>query len=371
MLVLGLGVVIAVAALRWRGEAATNAAPAVPVGPPPVASPPDARAAPPEPAQDPAKGLRAEIRVVDEHGGPVQHFELTLLLAKQSLLGYARIPDLPARTVQPAEFRGDHLLVSDLPEGSLVAVVEAAPYTRTFSEPFAVTTGKPAPKVMVRLERGSEVTGTVLGNDRVPVQGATVRIEPDTGLPTHSPLAELFASMASDVDRLFTTATTPTDAAGRFRFTGVVSGKYALMIDHPSYCRHETGGMRVGGGATLDAPQFVLMPGTIVEGVVRGIDGKPAEGIEVVVTRLDPGPRVEGPTKVTRESGSKAWKALSGEGGAFRMAVRLPPGNYQIHPACPPGGNPLLLIQQIQKSTQTFEIAPGADKIGQHVTLSW
>lgn len=375
VLLLGLGVVAAVVTLRELGgqpggQPGDQPGDRLPAAPP-AAADPGAEAAPQDPRERAAGPLRADLRVVDEHGGPVQTFELVVLrVAKPSPLGLARIPDFPARAVRPADFRGDDLQVLDLPEGEFVAAVLASPYVRTFSEPFRVAVGQPPPKVKVVLQRGGEVTGTVLGNDRAPLRAAKVRIEVDTGMPPDSPFAALLAGSALGVTELFTAAATETDEAGRFRFRGVVPGKYALVVEHSAYCVHDAGGLLVRN-ALVEAPPIVLAPGTIVSGVVRGADGEPAADLEVVIQEVDEAALTEGVRQVTRSSGPKSWKALSGQDGVYRVAQRLPPGRYQIRPGVPAGSNPLQVIGQIQKATRPFTLEAGADEVRQDLTVAW
>ncbi|MEZ5964272.1 MAG: carboxypeptidase-like regulatory domain-containing protein [Planctomycetota bacterium] len=378
VVVLGFGVVLAVAFLRAHGNTPGEGVPAGPAAESAAAaatsmeegSSQQAPAGRPD-RQDgaPTGNPEVELVVVDEHGGPVQSFRLTILqVDARGVQGLVPIPDLPARDVGPRDFHDGVLAISGLPEGKQVAMVEAAPYVRSFSEPFEAT-APPAPRVTVRLDRGRVVTGTVLGPTKVPLAGVTVRIEPDRPFSSMPTVAALFgAATRNELAGLWTVASTATDAAGRFRFVGLVPGSYTVSVAHPSYCAAEVDGCRPAGDAPLDV-QVALQAGAIVVGEVRGLDGAPVAGAEVMVSEQPAGPLPEGPVRVSRATLPQSWRTTSDGSGRFRFAVRLRPGTYKIHPVPALGDNPLESIVRIKKSTLTLTVAPGVDEVESVVTL--
>jgi hypothetical protein len=168
---------------------------------------------------------------------------------------------------------------------------------------------------------GITVEGTAMRADRTPVVGALVRLrEWDFQKPDGRPKAAIAEGPAkADIDQ----GDTLTDSLGRFRFTHVDSGRYAVEIDAGP------------DGATVleidaDGTQRVLTleaqvrPKGVLAGNVRDTAGSPVAGTSIGVLGLD------------RETRSDS-------AGAF-ILTGLPPGVYTIRVVSP---SPLWSSQEL------------------------
>lgn len=118
------------------------------------------------------------------------------------------------------------------------------------------------PDVLVELDPGCRVQGTVTDPQGRPIAGATARTFFFTNLPV------------------------VTGPDGRFEIDGVnpVADSHSLQVTHPDYPAVSTN-FEPGAAGEIVYLDIVLSPGTDVFGRVTGPDGKPVEGVQVGNTR--------------------------------------------------------------------------------------
>jgi hypothetical protein len=248
-----------------------------------------------------------------------------------------------------------------VPPGKYVALVDAEPFVHAFSEAFALVKGQAMPAVTVRLDNGTEVRARVLDGSGSPVAGAAVRLEPHA-LPSDAPITAFFAAHAiANLGDLFTTALGRTGPDGSFRFARVVAGRYAILVEHPDWCRLEVAGLTVERGTQAVVPPLVLTPGTLLEGIVRDAEGQSVDGAQLTIGK-DVAP-LEGVRRLDRTEAERVWRVTTGAEGRFRLGFRLPPGRYRVAPAPRPDGNPLQQIAGIQAAARVVTVEPGAERV--------
>jgi carboxypeptidase family protein len=155
--------------------------------------------------------------------------------------------------------------------------------------------GEARTRVTVALAPGVAVSGRVLARGRdEPVPLALLSLAP----------AGEGALAAMDVpleERVSTTA----DPTGRFRFT-VAPGAYVLEGSATGFTHG-----RIAVTAPRDGAELRLAAGAVVEGFVRGRDGAPAAGAEVLLS-----------------GGEELVRGTAGSSGGF--AVEVTPGTYKV-----------------------------------------
>lgn len=235
----------------------------------------------PSPEQDPTAasgrgGLFLHGTTFDSTGNPVHDVVLTLTDANGRQVNRSRTGDDGRYRIDVAH------------GGTYVLIASAGHFQPTAS--MVVVADQPV-QHDVRMFGAGALTGLVHSQDR-PVVGATVVITDVRG--------EVVATCATGGD-------------GRYRFTNLVGGSYALTVAAPG-CRPVASSVDVTDGeqAVVDVP---LQSGGRLNGVVRSVTlGEPVA--EARVTLLDP-------------DGSVIAATTTGEDGGYTFAD-LPDGEYTV-----------------------------------------
>jgi protocatechuate 3,4-dioxygenase beta subunit len=253
--VIGLGLVVAAVifvvrgVVRWRSPTPPSAASA-------PAAPATTR---PAPAANGPALAQLGGDVLDQNGAPVEG-------AMVRLAATAGGPDAPApvtaRTGPGGTFRLD-----DVPPGRWAVAASALGFLPAQAGPIDLGPGAATP-LHLRLEAGGRtVSGTVSDRTGGPIAGALVEVTPLHGL------------LAARDERV---AAALSDASGRYQ-ASVGEGRVRVDARHPDYVG-DSRAVEVGAaGAKVD---FALVPGGVIEGVVRTSgSGEPVGDAEVTCDR--------------------------------------------------------------------------------------
>jgi hypothetical protein len=275
-----------------------HAPPAPAAAPAPAATTPG-RARPAAPARALAS---VAGKVTDAAGAPVAGAVVRLAPEDEAR---GAVPPAIARSGADGTFR-----LADLDPGRWRASATAGGFVPAHVGGLVLEAGKEG-SLAFRLEAGGRlVSGTVTDRTGGPVAGALVEASPLHGLlSTRDPH----------------TAAALTDAAGKYAIP-VGEGRHRLAASHPEYVG-EARTVEVGAaGATED---FDLMPGGVIEGIVRELGtGTPVAGAEVahaheaVAHFLGAGLTLPGATGVVTADGDGRFRITGLSPGAVRLTAR-------------------------------------------------
>lgn len=352
IMLLAIGAIVG--AQWWRRAEATGGATAPTL---PVTAP----VQDPQPAGE--NGV-LQLRVLDDHGAPVPSFTLTMLRVFDAAKSqYGGVPEAPERQVRLADFTGDYLHVTGLPEGKLAVLVKADDYAGTLSTPFVMPKAdQPGPVVTVQLTLGSELTGVITDPAGKPVADAEVRTVASAmiGLPAGS----MFAKMSEMMPKVATRATVRTDGEGRFRLRRLTPGSYGVVIEHPDFCRFEQKDVAIAAAPTkLD---FTLAHGTRISGTLHS-DGEAVADVDVTLQVAEALPQ-PGDNRATFPP---TWIARTDAQGHFAFAVCIPPGKYRMSSTGKVTGKeaPFDLMRRAKSSEVEFVVEPGKKELEQAMTV--
>jgi protocatechuate 3,4-dioxygenase beta subunit len=119
-----------------------------------------------------------------------------------------------------------------------------------------------------------------------------------------------------------------TDAQGRFRLTGVPSGRFQVAAAHPDYADGETAFFALGLGQRREDLTVTLVPGVILVGAVTNTSREPVIGAVLTVERLTGagagagrgragGPAGPVPDQTSGDAGR--LQAVTGSDGRYRL----------------------------------------------------
>lgn len=307
----------------------------------------------PPPAR-PEANLEFSLRVVDEHGGPIQNFTIEVVqVQRQQPLRLRATASLKGITRQPRDFDGDFTTVKGLPPGLFVVVIDDGIHAKSSSSPFLMLSDKPA-QVTVRMNRGGALRGVVVDADGRPVKGAVVKTAAPSELQgAPSPFLQIVQQRRAS---LHTLAETKTDGEGRFEFQELALGNYVLRARHIEFSAAHVEDVPV----TLKARgpvKITVQRGAVVHGRVTK-NGAPLQDWIVQVGRVG-----------RAGFSGKEVRARTDKDGRFRLAERLPPGPYQIRCHDESNENPFGQLLQLKESTRTFDIGKGKAEVEQNIDM--
>tara|TARA_R110002096_G_scaffold5514_5_gene25805 strand:- start:1715 stop:3070 length:1356 start_codon:yes stop_codon:yes gene_type:complete len=298
------------------------------------------------PPQDPVANLEFTLRVLDQHGGPIQNFEVDIVYVQQlNPLRIGRAVAIKGIKRQPRDFKGDYTTIKGLPPGTYAVVVHDSMHAKCMSSPFTLS-GNGKKQVEVRMNHGGELRGTVVDAQGRPVSGATVT----TVAPIDAPIADaLFPEIQKARRPTFhTEAKVQTLADGSFVIKKLAVGNYVLRAEHTEFSPAKLENVDV----TLKPRKpiaITVIKGSVVHGRVSK-QGKPQENYLVDVWAVLDGKSIGQP-----------HTARTDKQGNFRIAERLPPGRYRLLARMENNGNenPFELLIQMRDSEVLFEIEKG------------
>jgi protocatechuate 3,4-dioxygenase beta subunit len=203
----------------------------------------------------PGPGARIAGRVVDQTGKPFAKFVLTALMSGTHL-GCALVepsacpePGTSARSQSDADGR---FVLEVLQPGWYRVSGYQRGYRDYSSDPIRIVAGQRFDQLVVTLQRGAIVTGSVLSSDGKPVAGARI----------------------ADARGYFGLEAT-SDAEGHFRMSGLAPEATDFLIDHPTLGAAKSRLNLHDGENRLDVR---LTPDGEIHGRVLGPDGSPVAG---------------------------------------------------------------------------------------------
>lgn len=302
--------------------------------------------------QSPQGKLSISVKVVDQHGGPIQDFEVEVLyVAGQTPLQVGITTAIPSQKRHPRDFEGDYTVIKGLRPGSYVVSVEDGMHAPTMSDPFDVPEHGKTPQVVVRMNNGGTVRGTVVDSKGRPIAGATVQASPSIK-PTPNPLESFLKNLKPRVPK---PRTATSDRDGSFEFTRLVPGKYVVRALHEDFSTSQTDTVKVTEKARR-AVKVTLKPGAVIFGRVTK-DGKPMANYQVRVTTLLRDDKFGG-NFVTRTD----------DEGNFKLPERLAPGRYRIESMSDANSeNPFGKLRELKESQHDFDIDQDQRKLERNI----
>jgi hypothetical protein len=163
--------------------------------------------------------------------------------------------------------------------------VSAKGYANCTSDEVAVVRDFVIDNVDIYMNRGGELTGTVVNPSGDAQPG--VRVTLNDNKFVDNPFFQLFSSMAGpDAQKKKSVIT---DRAGKFHMKLIVPGVYQVAFTHPDYKLTALNDVQVfkGAGATPDLGKIRLSQGAKVSGRVLDAGGEPIQGATVNLASTD------------------------------------------------------------------------------------
>ncbi len=210
---------------------------------------------------------------------------------------------------------GRWVVVAEGDEGGMV---------RTESEPFKLSAGE-SEEIDITMVAGGVLSGRVVDERGQAVSGARVRVgQIDPGQARQVYLSAWRADRALD-PKIYTT-----DGEGRFTVEGLAPGTTLVKVEAKDYVTFYKRNLRVQAGGNYDNYTVRLDKGEVVEGIVRGTDGKIVTGAYVALTQRDE-PTMDGGGTVPEGEEAPDVEPSRGmqsdKDGRFRI-VNVPRGTY-------------------------------------------
>ena len=298
----------------------------------------------------------ALVRVRSPAGEPLSRYDLLLRSHVPATQAVGRLSTAQVEPVLPVDLDAEGVYrLRGLDPGDYEVQVDAEGYARSFSPPFRVDVGAPAPRVDVTMLVGGTLSGFVAGPDGEPLPGVRVTTAPE--FLGDSPLTEAIRSM---VPHRLTEATVHSDAAGRYRLQHLAPGVYRLRFRDDELCPTTLDGVVVADGAQQALPDVRLLPGTELVGTVL-VDGAPAGQVKVAISSK--------PADAGAPTAAFHGSAVTDDRGRFTLPMSLPPGRYVAHAARQNLPNPILQLGDYQRSQQEFAVTAGQARHELHIHL--
>lgn len=258
-------------------------------------------------------------RVVTETGEPIADAELRLLMSKAKAIREG------GRTAFVRDIRGsidERSLGKTSSDGTFELPVEVSSSIELRARPAAFCDAKktfsvpdPTPVDLgdIVCAIGAAVEGKVTTSSGLPVKDARVRVRKTQtagpgGLMVFGGNEDLFDGIAERTGK--------TDDNGFFKVAGVEPGSVSVTANSADYPQGSVRDLFAKKGETLRDVVVTLPLGRTIEGFVRGDDGAPIEGVDVVANMMD---GMSGELSLEEMAASGQKKATTDAEGRFRL----------------------------------------------------
>ncbi len=165
------------------------------------------------------------------------------------------------------------------------------------------------------VEPAAVVAGTVRDGEGRPVAGARLRAMP-------TPVLEAALKSGAEIQAKNLVAKALSDDSGEYALRGLrFDTDYRILIRAEGHVRAAAGPLRVPSGQSPYALDLTIAGGSVVSGVVRHVDGRPAEGVDVsLLPELD---------ALLGDDDTNRLIARTEAGGVFRFEG-VPAGLYTL-----------------------------------------
>jgi len=165
--------------------------------------------------------------------------------------------------------------VENVDPGTYVVEARAAGFAPSTSAPIEVTRGHEPAFAEIAMSQGGTVTGTVVGSDGVPVEGADVELTANNYVA--GPVDGLFAALsgASNEPKLLST----TDGQGKFVLTNIVEGTFQVRVSAEGHAPTARNDVESIADQTHDVGTIRLDAGGRIAGVCLDREGRPLDGL--------------------------------------------------------------------------------------------
>jgi len=313
--------------------------------------PQDQRPQPPKP-QEPEGKLAISVKVVDQNGGPVQDFEVEVHYARGKPPRKVGIKAaIPRQKRHPRDFDGDYTIIKGLKPGTYVVTVEDKLHAPSDSSPFKIPEGDKPPEVVVKLDKGGTIRGSVIDANGQPVAGAAVRVaSKDDG--------KIGLLLTGKPVRLKVPAKVRSNRDGSFELKRLKPGKYRVEVAHDEFSTSRTHEIEIANQAKQTV-NVTLKRGALIVGRVTK-RGRPQNNFEVRISELTKEKKFA--TAITTRTDAE---------GRFAFDQRIAPGRYRIQTmsGAKGGENPFEKLLQLKDSQRDIEIKAGERKLEHNIDL--
>ncbi len=253
---------------------------------------------------------------------------------------------------------GQFSLEADRAWGMGVVVARLEGFAPASSAAFPLVPTGPAPgEILLHLDRGGILSGRVKTRARAEaLEGAWVFLRREAGAAgTGSGLLRYLTPTPGGRRSL---ARIRTDAGGRFRFSGIPAGTYALEVRYPGYADARLEGIEVTPGSHRSDLEVALGRGGSFTGTVFYRDGGRTEGATVILTRT--GKKEKETSRLTNAEGVARFERLAV--GEYQVTV-VGPGGKRRGPWArglkPRNPAKLIHVAEGQAVVRTFTVERG------------
>jgi protocatechuate 3,4-dioxygenase beta subunit len=202
--------------------------------------------------------------------------------------------------------------------------VEAEDYVTTQTERLQLKPGE-VKELELTLSGGATLSGRVVGEGGAWARAARIRV----GTLSADEAARPYLS-GWNVDRMLDPRSFSSDDEGRFTIPNIRPGRIVIKVEHPDYVTFYKRNVVLASDQRLENHQILLSRGEVVEGVVKGADGKPLANAMVIVTSRTSGRGDEEPAPAgSEESVEPSMNGQTDADGRFRVE-NIPPGEWNV-----------------------------------------
>lgn len=291
--------------------------------------------------------------VVDaDTGAPITDFQVRLRVTFEENPVTQPVPE--SRVVVEKAADGAFCIpgVQATSDGAYLVEASAPGYAPGFSKPFSIETGRSIRGIEVRLGHGGALTGRVVDANGRPV--AQARVETHDNEWT---LDAFTAGLGGDYPTQATSASTRTDAAGRFTLKNLTPEVYQITVEAGGFCAYEQKGVQVTFGQANDVGDVRLTRGGSVRGKL--VDGA-GQGFPNGLVTLE---ALEGDRP-------RSYRARTGADGTFVLSNVVPGGYKLVGSNASQAVNPFDTALEKHSQERQITIADGDEQSGVEVTLN-